>query len=266
MFGPFLLAMVLASAYADDQPDVGALIGRLGASSFDDRVAAYKSLERLRREALPALRSAADTGETPVRARARALIDSIGRQNESDRFARPMMIRLDFRNRRLGEVVNTLNDRYDLGLSLRLGPEPTIGQAVIDEDKPRRLRELKGCEITLEAAQTMPYWGAINALCKAGALRYDETSRQQFWPGQGVLALMADRTGRGPVSDSGPFRVQITCIRSVVKRDFTVDPDQARRGPLPPDGGNLIVALNRSPGARPDALPERAGDRYGGDR
>ncbi len=127
MFAPFLLTLVLASAYADDQPDAVTLIGRLGAESFDDRVAAYKALERLGGEALPALRAAADTSDPRVRSRVRALIESIGRQVEADRFARPTMIRLDFRNRPLGEVVDALNDRHDLGLSLRLGPEPRRG-------------------------------------------------------------------------------------------------------------------------------------------
>ncbi len=40
MFAHFLLTLVFASAYADDQPDAVTLIGRLGAESFDDRVAA----------------------------------------------------------------------------------------------------------------------------------------------------------------------------------------------------------------------------------
>ena len=247
MFAPFLLTMALASAYADDQSDVVALIGGLGAQSFDDRVAAYKALERIGREALPALRAAADTGDTRARSRARALIESIGRQVESDRFTRPTLLRLDFRNRPLGEVVDALNDRYDLGLSLRLGPDPNIGMVVIDPDQPMRLRELKGREITLEAAQPVPFWKAIDRICYARALRYDETSRQRFWPGQGFLFLMADRTGRGPVSDSGPFRVQITGVRFVFRRDATVDPDQARREAQPPNAGNLIVALTVLP-------------------
>ena len=46
VFAPFLLTLVLASAPADDPPDAVTLIGRLGSESFDDRVAAYKALER----------------------------------------------------------------------------------------------------------------------------------------------------------------------------------------------------------------------------
>ena len=68
-------------------------------------MAAFKALERTGPLALPALRAAADSSDTRVRSRVRALIDSIGRNVETERFARPTLIRLDFRNRPLGEVV-----------------------------------------------------------------------------------------------------------------------------------------------------------------
>ncbi len=171
MFAPFLLTVVLASASADDGSDAVKLIGRLGAESFDDRVAAYKALERLGGEALPALRAAADARDPRVRSRVRALIDSIGRRVETDRFSRPTMIRLDFRDRPLGEVVAALNERHDLGLTLRLGPEPRRGMRFFDPDQPGRLKELRDRAITLEAAQPVPFWEAVDRLCKAASLR-----------------------------------------------------------------------------------------------
>jgi hypothetical protein len=64
-----------------------------------------------------------------------------------------------------------------------------------------------------------------------------------FGTSQKFLVLMADRTGSGPVSDSGPYRVQITGVQSVFERDFTLDPDRARREARPPGAGNLTVAL-----------------------
>ena len=243
MFAPFLLTIVLASVYADDQSDAVTLIGRLGAPSFDDRVAAYKALERLGAEALPALRAAANSSDTRVRSRARALIESIGRQVESARAARPTMLRLDFRNRPLGEVIDGLNERHDLGLSLRLGPVPRRGMMIVDPGPPNRLKELRDRAITLEAARPLPFWEAIDRLCNAGALRYDTAFRQGFGAGPGFMVLMADRIGRGPVSDSGPFRVQITGIHSVFERDFTFDADQAQRAAKPPGAGDLTVML-----------------------
>jgi hypothetical protein len=238
-----LLTLLLASAYTDDQSDAATLIGRLGAESFDDRVAAYKALERLGGAALPALRAAADTSDMRVRSRVRALIESIGRQVEAERFARPTMIRLDFRTRPLGEVVDALNDRYDLGLSLRLGPERGRGLRIFDPGEPDRLKKLRNREIKPRAARPLPFWEAIDRLCEAGALGYDLSPRRGFGTGPGFLVLMADRTGRGPVSDSGPFRVQITGMESVFERDFTIDRDPAERRAKPPGAGDLTVPL-----------------------
>ena len=243
MFAPFLLTIALALAYADDQSDALTLIGRLDAKSSDDRAAAYKALERLGAEAFPALRAAADTGATPVRSQVRALIDSIGRQVETDWFARPTMIRLDFRNLPIGEVVDALNDRHDLGLSIRPGPQPRRGMIIEDPGQAQRLKELRDRKITLDVAEPVPFWQAIDRLCKAAALRYDVSTRRGFATRQGLLDLLADRTGRGPVSDSGPYRVQITGVHCVFERDFTLDPDPARRGANPRGAGELTVLL-----------------------
>ncbi len=82
-------------------------------------MAASKALER---RGGAAIRAAADMSDLRVRSRVRVWIESLGRQVEADRFARPTRIRLDFRTRPLGEVVDALNDRHDLECSrLRLG-------------------------------------------------------------------------------------------------------------------------------------------------
>lgn len=243
MIAPVLLTVALASAYADDAPDVAGWIGRLGAEAFDDRVAAYKAIERLGPSALPALNAAAGANDPRVRTRVRALIDTISRQLEADRFARPTLIRLDFGGRPLGEIVDTLNDRYDLGLLLRLGPEPMRGMRVFDPEQPNRLKALRERVVRLEAAEPVPYWEAIDRLCKAGALRYDTSSRSGFGSGQGTLVLMADRVGRGAVSDSGPFRVQVTDVQALFERDFLRGPGAAGKGANARDGGDLTVKL-----------------------
>jgi hypothetical protein len=243
MFAPFLLTLVLASAPADDPPDAVTLIGRLGSESFDDRVAAYKALERQGGAALPALRAAVDTSDMRVRSRVLALIESIGRQVEADRFTRATIIRLDFRTRPLGEIVDSLNDRYDLGLSLRLGPKPERGLMVFDPDGPDRLQELRSREIRTKAARPLPFWEAIDRLCEAAALRYGISPRHGFGTGRGPLVLMADRTGRDPVSDSGPFRVQITWAHPVFDHDFPFDGVPPGRRAKPPGAGDLTVPL-----------------------
>jgi hypothetical protein len=239
----FLLTLVLASTSADDPAEAVALIGRLGSESFDDRVAAYKALERLRGAALPALRAAAGTSDMRVRSRVLALIESIGREIEAQRLAQPTMIRFDVRTRPLGEIVDALNDRYDLGLSLRLGPEPRRGLRILDPGEPDRLRELRNREIRPRAARPLPFWEAIDRLCEAGALRYGIDPRPRFVTGRGSVVLMADRTGRGPVSDSGPFRVQITWAHPVFEQDIAFDLAPPGGAAKPPGAANLIVPL-----------------------
>ena len=87
MLALFLLSLVLASTSADDPPDAVALIRRLGSESFDDRVAAYKALERIGASALPALRAAADTSDMRIRSRIRRL-DRIHRASDRGRAVR----------------------------------------------------------------------------------------------------------------------------------------------------------------------------------
>jgi hypothetical protein len=54
---------------------------------------------------------------------------------------------------------------------------------------------------------------------------------------------MADRTGRGPASDFGPFRVQIGGVQAVFERDFTNAPGPARRGANSSGTGQLTVPM-----------------------
>src|SRR5262249_56288747 len=95
----------------------------------------------------------------------------------------------------------------------------------------------------VRADLSVPCGEAIDRLCEAGALRYDLPPMQGFGTGRGWLDLIADRPGRGPVSDSGPFRVQITGVHSVLDDHFTLDLDPRRRGAKPPGAGDLTVPL-----------------------
>ena len=243
MLAPLLLRLVVALALADDPTYAAHLIEKLGAGSFDDRVAVIRALEGLGHEALPALRAAAETSDPRIRVRVRALIESIGRQVEHDRFGRSTMLSLDFQNRPLGEVVDALNDRHDLGLTLRLGPETRQRMMILDPTQPQRLKELKSREITLEASRPLPFWEAIDSLCRAGSLRYDQSSRIESGITPGLLYPIADRTARGPISDSGPFRVQMTEVQTVFERDLTLEPVNVAGGVKPMLGGALTMTL-----------------------
>ena len=83
----------------------------------------------------------------------------------------------------------------------------------------------------------------IDRLCQVGALRYHVAFVRPFGPEPNCFYLIADRTGRAPVSDSGPFRIQITAISAVFQRDFSNGRDQPAREGEPPDSGTLTVSL-----------------------
>lgn len=242
MFASALITIICLSAFADDRSEVARWIERLGSEAFDDRVAAYRAIERMGPSALPALNAAAEAGNPRVRLRVRALIATLGRQAEADRFARPTLIRLDFHERPFGEVVDALNGRYGLGLTLRLGPFLPRGMIDARGAQPQRMKSLRDRVITLEAADSLPYWEAVDRLCTAATLHYDASPRAGAGASQGTLVLMADRAGRGAVSDSGPFRVQITDVRAVFERDFVRDPDAVGNREETQDG-DLTVAL-----------------------
>ncbi|MDR3638064.1 MAG: hypothetical protein P4L84_29940 [Isosphaeraceae bacterium] len=243
MIVSFLAMVMLVLACDENEPDMVTLIGRLGADTSEERIAAYKAIERLGGAALPALRAAADASDPLIQVKVRALIDSVGHQVENERFTRPTLIRLGFRDQPLGAIVDALNDRHDLGLALRLGPETRQRRTVFDADEPRRLKALRDRAVTLEAAGPVPFWEAVDRLCKAAALRYDVSPQTGFGTSRGSLVLMADRTGRGPVSDSGPFRVQITWAQSDFERSFPQGHDVAHVRVHPPGAGDLDVPL-----------------------
>ena len=100
---------------------------------------------------------------------------------------------------------------------------------LFDPGEPDRLKELRAREITTRGGPAVAVLGgdrpALRGRCPS---LWRVAPAQGSGPSQGSLVLMADRTGRGPVSDSGPFRVQITCSHPVFDRDFTARSRSAR--------------------------------------
>ena len=126
MMGVCLLT-IGALLVAADEPDPTELVRRLGSDRFAERVEATKALERLGPAALPALRAARDSENPKVRARVAALLETLDRGADVDRLTRPTLIKLDFRDRPLSEIVDTLNARHNLGLTFQFGPLPSRG-------------------------------------------------------------------------------------------------------------------------------------------
>ena len=236
-----LLVAFFASGCAENDP--AELIRRLGAGSFEERVAAYQAPGRLGKDALPALRAAADAdgGDPEVRSRARALIAAQGDLAEPDRLSKPTLVRLDFHDRPLGEVTDTLDDRHDF----RLDPQPDLppqGSMQFGFRSPQELARLRNRRVTLETPEPLPFWEAVDRICQAASVRYAEPDLPGFGTGRGLLYLIGDRAGRGTVSDTGPFRVELLRILPPNRADAKGDLGPAIAGSTPASKG-LALSL-----------------------
>lgn len=196
-----LLALLGADSTATDPTT---LVGRLGSPRFADREAAGRDLERRGAEALPALRRALDDRDPEVRSRASTLIEQI----ESDLLTRPTLFRLDYQRRPLAEVIKDLSAQGGMALAL--------------DDEP--ITPWSGRRISLREPDPVPFWSAVDGLCRAGGLRVEPNSVVLFDPRDGEPALtLADGAVRpGFVSDRGPFRVKLTGLH--FERNLPLEP------------------------------------------
>lgn len=216
-FAPVLLLLV-AGLGLDSDPTT--LVSRLGSAKFAEREDATKALEKLGRDALGPLRGAKDSKDPEVRTRAATLVEKI----ESNLMIRPAMVRLDFRNKPVTEVVKAIAERSGISLSLMPENSPMWGAR----------------KVTLEAQSPVPFWTALDSLCREGKLQHNipmqalaagtRGTTVQLQPGDGSLSSY--------VSDSGPFRATLQGIHH--HRDLTLNqagmmPDMAfRAGRVPP--------------------------------
>jgi hypothetical protein len=209
------VAMVTVLGWApDDGP--AELVARLGSPRFAEREAAAESLRRLGHLAAPALRKAQSGRDLEIRIRASKLRDEI----EASTLLKPTMVRLDFHDRPLSQVVEGIGRRA--GVSLASGDETSMHQMPQDRSSwPDR-------RITLEATDSLPFWAAIDRLCRAGGLRRlypqhlygpeDRFDRLILVPGQ----------ASPPKCDTGPFRVEL--LRICRERDLDLTPGLSQFG------------------------------------
>jgi hypothetical protein len=213
MMGAKLALLVLLGQMP--APGTSDLIARLGSGRYAEREAAAAALEHLGREALPVLRSARDDRDPEIRMRAAALIAKI----EGALLTQPTLIRLDFDDQPLTEVVRTVGARA--GIKLALIPENAPG--------------LQVRKVTLREHEPVPFWKAIDRLCDAGHLQYNIGMHGQPGSREPVFPLYASGVRpAGPISDSGPFRVNLVSLH--YQRDVVfVNPPQPinRIGLLP---------------------------------
>ena len=181
-------------SFAPEGP--AALVEQLGSPRYAQRQEATEALEKLGREALPALRSGRESKDPEVRQRVVALIEKI----ENALMVHPTMVALDFRDRPLPEVVRELSARS--GMPMALVPENNaIWQT-------RRVSLVEG--------RPVPFWTALDQLCRAGGLSHTIAFQNPGQGGRGSVVQLhhggAARSAPAPTSDNGPFRVVIQGI------------------------------------------------------
>jgi hypothetical protein len=245
MMGVCVLTIGALLAIADE-PAPTEWIRRLGSDHFAERVEAAKALERLGPAALPALRAARDSQNPRIRVRVAALLEALDRGEEVDRLARPILIKLDFRDRPLSEIIDALNVRHDLGLTFQFGPLPTRGMIGLPTPDPKEA-EIRSRRVTLEAPGVLPFWEAIDRLCAVGHFQHDLHPSGRFGLAKGRFLLFAGLGGTSISSDSGPFRARVVGLHSTFERDFvgptSSDGGRPRSPARLPGGGDLTLRM-----------------------
>lgn len=219
---------ILALLGLAPEADPTALVAGLGSSRFTEREAAASALERLGGAALPALRGAAGAKDPEVQTRAAALASKI----ERDLMVRPSTVTLDFRDRPLDEVVRTIAGRS--GIPVVLAPENPVAW--------------RGRRVTLEEPEPVPFWTAIDRLCRAGQLNYSAIMPTGANSRRLVLQAGQAAGPNGPTVDSGPFRVALLYFEQHRRLDFTHPAVPApARVIIGGRGGPPAVAADRAP-------------------
>jgi hypothetical protein len=218
-----VVALVMLGSGPEERagPDPSALVERLASPRPAERAAAVEALEKLGEDALPALR-AVRFGATDLvlRARAAAVLDAI----EAQRLTHATMVRLDIHDRPLPEVLARLGESTGMKLVLGFDPDPN-----------RQVRS-----ITLDAPEPVPFWTAIDRLCREAELRLAPPGMNggvagvmlPALPGQPprrpldgteLVLVHQDPTNGGglaPTSDFGPFRFRLLSLQLVRDRSF----------------------------------------------
>lgn len=181
------------------------LVSRLGAGKYAQREAASASLEKLGREALPALKAARNARDAEIRNRALHLVDRI----ESDLMVRPTLVGADFRDVPVGEAIAILGGRAGIPLSFPI------------DDEAAQARK-----VTLARPDSMPFWRALDEVARAGNLELAANGfAMGFGPSQNrapSLSLFPLPPGIEPAASSvsGPFRISLLNMTHNRERTF----------------------------------------------
>jgi len=211
MIGASLLLVLQLVTQSSTSGNPQILLEQLGATRYADREAAARALEKLGREAIPVLQSARDSRDMEIRTRAAALLQKI----EGSLLTMPTMVWLNFKDAPLGDVVQALGQQTGMKVSL------------FPENLPRWKQE----RLSLQETQPLPFWKAVDRLCAAASLQYDEL--RGFSTRNQPTLVLTDRITRPvhPTSDHGPFRVSLVGLEFQRHVGFAVVMPRVRGNP-----------------------------------
>jgi hypothetical protein len=206
------LAMILALAVAALDP--AALVQKLASENASERQSAISELEKLGRDALPALRAVRDSKEAKLRERARALCEKI----ESALLIKPTLVNLEFQDRPLADALGTISGQTGISLALEPANDPSL-QAI---------------RVNLHEAKPLPFWEALDRLSATCQIRHDPALAGKTAALNPVFHL---RTGSAvfPKSFSGPFRVNLLSAHRAHEVAFGPKEEQADDEEAEPD-------------------------------
>lgn len=216
-------ALAAQLSAAEPAPTADELVRRLAAPRFADREAAGRELVRVGEPAVPALRAAQAAGDPEARARAGRLLELIAKQSESARLTAGKLVKLDFENRPLAEVVAELRKRTGIPIQLEKVAEPA------------RTVTLTGGDV--------PAWEAVDRLCLAANLREDHrtelpVSNQPAAPRQAYYV--------NPYGQANPTALLTPSNAPILLTDGRPEPAPGPRG----GGVRVLVLGGRFPANR----------------
>lgn len=207
------LSLLVATPPASDP---SALIRELGSPRQARREAARAGLTELGPRAIPFLRQARTARDAEIRHQSSEILDRI----EADGLLRPTPVELDFAQVGLDRVLAAVAERTQL--RVEVGPAEGAANPALDCRTPG----------------PVPFWQAVDAIAGAAGLR-PEPGTDAANPS--IRLVGGDLGLDGPVSDSGPFRVQLSAVRTRGDRRLTRSP-----APSGGDGTDPAPASTRS--------------------
>ena len=199
--------LIVLLALSGLQDDAVRLVEQLGSPRFNEREEATETLKRLGSTALGALRTGAKSDDIELRTRAIKLVTEI----ESRMMVEPTLVKLNYKDRSVVDVVKDLSEQANVSIAL------------FPENAPAWAEK----QVTLETAEPVPFWDAIDRLSRSVGLMV--TGVNPVFQMQGNVPQLKRRAislqmmmsnGSAPSSFSGPVRSVVSHVLHHRDRHF----------------------------------------------